>query len=660
MRENYVLNGRYRILHSLGEGGMANVYLAHDLILDRDVAVKLLRLDLRDDPKTNKRFQREALAATELVNPNIVSVYDVGEENGMNYLVMEYVSGMDLKNYIKVNFPIPYQEVINILEQVLSAVQVAHDHDIIHRDLKPQNILVDKNGQVKITDFGIAIALSEHSLTQTNTVLGSVHYLSPEQAHGGMATKKSDIYSLGIILYEMLTGKVPFDGETAVSIAIKHYQEDVPSVRDVDPRIPQALENVVLKATAKQPENRYESSQEMGEDLLTSLSDKRANEPKFIPHSNDLGETKVMPMADIKNGINQASPDEDSESKNKKPKTRKKKHRKLRYALLVIGFLFVLMFGLITWANQTQMIEVPDVTEMSEQTATRKIEAASLTVGSVSHKPSNSVKKDRIIKTNPRYGFKVKKNHKVNLMISSGVKKTTFRNYRGMQYKAVARNLRAKGFTVIRQNNSSDSLSAGQIMEQDIASGKKVVAKNTTVTFTVSTGQKQITLENLTGKTKKQINDYASENSINVYYSYEYSDTVDKNKAISQDPIAGTTIKQGSNVKISLSRGKQTDDSDSTDQFNVKLTIPFKGTDSSSSVTSDNSSSAESIGENIIYVYLTDSTHTYKTVYRQLTITKSTSITLPFTLKSGKSGGYKVVRDGQTIMSDNGVTKDNH
>ena len=297
MRSGYTLNGRYRIIRALGEGGMANVYLAHDLILNRDVSVKLLRLDLRDDPSTIRRFQREALAATELVHQNIVQVYDVGEENGMQYLVMEYVEGTDLKAYIKDHFPIAYQEVIQIMEQILGAVQTAHEHNIIHRDLKPQNILIDQNRVAKITDFGIAVALSEHSLTQTNTVLGSVHYLSPEQARGGMATKQSDIYSLGIILYEMLTGTVPFEGETAVSIALKHFQSEIPSVREIDPRIPQALENVVLKATSKRPEDRYTDAASMAEDLKTSLSPKRAGELKFTPTSGDDGETKVLPLS---------------------------------------------------------------------------------------------------------------------------------------------------------------------------------------------------------------------------------------------------------------------------------------------------------------------------------------------------------------------------
>ncbi len=325
MKPNYTLNGRYRIIRSLGEGGMANVYLARDLILDRDVSVKLLRLDLRDDPQTVKRFQREALAATELVHPNIVSVYDVGEENGMQYLVMEYVEGMDLKAYIKQHFPIPYQEVINIMEQVLSAVEVAHEHNIIHRDLKPQNILIDQHGNAKITDFGIAVALSEHTLTQTNTVLGSVHYLSPEQARGGMATKRSDIYSLGIILYELLTGTVPFKGETAVSIAIKHFQSEVPSVREFDPRIPQALENVVLKATTKRPENRYGTVQEMAEDLETSLSPRRASEPRYSPDAEDDGETKVLDKAALMAPESQAETVSEPADKsgNKKKKTAK-------------------------------------------------------------------------------------------------------------------------------------------------------------------------------------------------------------------------------------------------------------------------------------------------------------------------------------------------
>ncbi len=273
------LNGRYHIIGNIGNGGMANVFLAHDLILDRDVAVKVLRFDFQNDQAAIRRFQREALAATELVHPNIVSVYDVGEEDGLQYLVMEYVKGMDLKRFIQTQYPIPYAKIVDIMEQILSAVSLAHEHRIIHRDLKPQNILMDESGVVKITDFGIAIALTETSITQTNTMLGSVHYLSPEQARGSMATNQSDVYAVGIILYEMLTGNVPFDGESAVTIALKHFQEEMPSVKSFDPNIPQSLENVVLHATAKDPADRYKTAEEMSRDLYTVLAANRLNEP---------------------------------------------------------------------------------------------------------------------------------------------------------------------------------------------------------------------------------------------------------------------------------------------------------------------------------------------------------------------------------------------
>ena len=237
MLPDTVIDNRYKIIKSLGGGGMANVYLAYDKFLNRHVTFKMMRLDMKDDTNLAKRFKREAIAATELVHDNIVQVYDTGEYEGTQYLVMEYVEGMDLKTFITDNFPIPYQQVVDIMTQILSAVQAAHAADIIHRDLKPQNILINDAGQVKITDFGIAVAKSLQNMTQTNTVIGSVHYLSPEQTRGGMASTKSDIYALGVMLYEMLTKQVPYEGDTPVAVAMKHATEDMPSVRDFDPRI---------------------------------------------------------------------------------------------------------------------------------------------------------------------------------------------------------------------------------------------------------------------------------------------------------------------------------------------------------------------------------------------------------------------------------------
>lgn len=257
---------------------MANVYLAHDMILDRDVAVKVLRMDFAEDEEFIRRFHREAQSATSLAHPNIVNIYDVGEEDSIYYIVMEYVDGQTLKQYIQQNSPIRIDDALEILKQLTSAISHAHQNHIIHRDIKPHNILIDRHGNVKITDFGIAMALSATSITQTNSVLGSVHYLSPEQARGGMANRKSDIYSLGIVMFELLTGRLPFSGESAVSIALKHLQSETPSLKRWNPSIPQSVENIVLKATAKDPFHRYDTVEEMEEDIRTALEPERLHE----------------------------------------------------------------------------------------------------------------------------------------------------------------------------------------------------------------------------------------------------------------------------------------------------------------------------------------------------------------------------------------------
>ena len=292
------INERYEIIKLLGEGGMANVFLAEDIILGRKVAVKVLRGDLAGDEKFVRRFQREALAASSLGHPNIVEMYDVGEDNGDFYIVMEYVDGRNLKQLIKKRGALTFPEVIDIMLQLTDGLSHAHDAYIIHRDIKPQNILILENGLVKITDFGIAMALNNTQLTQTNSVMGSVHYLPPEQAAGKGSTIKSDVYALGILMYELLTGKLPFKGENAVEIALKHMKDPLPSLRRELNDVPQSLENVIIKASAKNPKNRYSSAREMHEDLKTVMDEDRLNEPrhiyKYLEH--DLEDTKVLPV----------------------------------------------------------------------------------------------------------------------------------------------------------------------------------------------------------------------------------------------------------------------------------------------------------------------------------------------------------------------------
>lgn len=629
MNPGYKLSGRYEIIRSLGEGGMANVYLAHDLILDRDVSVKLLRLDLRDDEKTKKRFQREALAATQLSNDHIVGVYDVGEEQGLQYMVMEYVEGTDLEAYIKNNFPIPYQQVIDIMSQILEAVEDAHQHNIIHRDLKPQNVLIDNDLQAKITDFGIA-AVAENSMTQTNTIMGSVHYLSPEQARGGITTSKSDIYSLGIILYEMLTGKVPFEGETAVSIALKHYQEATPSVRDFDPRIPQALENVVLKATSKAPSDRYVSADAMRNDLATALSSSRAGENKFTPKVNDHGETKVMSPLDINQTIDEQKQTSEPTSKTGKSK---KKNRKKRWLWLIP---IVLIIGIIVWLILIPGRQVvPDVTGMTENQAESALEKKNLSVGTVTKKNSDTIKKNLVISSTPKAELKVKAKTKVNLVISSGVKKVKIENYIGQSYATTAANLRKKGITVKKTTTHSNDFASGKVMSQSIKSGAKVTASKTTITLKVSSGEKKITLPDFTGKKLADVQSYADQNDLKVSSTEQTSKTVTAGDVISQTPASGATLTAGDTISVVVAK-------EETKTATEVVSIPF-----------DNSNNKT---ENVIQVYLQDSNNEITNESQKFTITSTQSVTLNFTLDNGDTGAYKIVQDGVVIASKNNIT----
>ncbi len=670
MTPNYTLSGRYRIVRSLGEGGMANVYLAHDLILDRDVAVKLLRLDLRDDPKTIKRFQREALATTELVHPHIVSLYDVGEENGMQYLVMEYVKGMDLKNYIKENFPLPLQQVIDIMEQILSAVATAHAHNIIHRDLKPQNILIDEQGNAKITDFGIAVALSEHSMTQTNTILGSVHYLSPEQARGSMATKQSDIYSLGIILYEMLTGSVPFKGETAVSIALKHFQNAIPSVRDFDADIPQALENVVLQATAKDPRDRYATVEDMATDLLTTLSSTRVGEKRFIPEDLGNDETKIMPAADIQaaikanqDGATQVMPRESTTATTTAPVTDEPTEREsvadeplptrswskrhpLRRRLLIIGGILLLLIVAVVVGlelSRPQSTTVPKVTGLSQRAATKVLAKHNLSVGTVQRVKSNQVKKNQVVKTTPTTKTKVPERSRINLTVSSGAKQMSFGNYVNEGYKDVKQTLTSAGFNV-QERYSTSAVAEGQIISQDVVAGSTVMPTSTTVTFTVSAGSRYVALKDLTGESKSDILNYADANQLNVNFKRGYSSEQKAGYSYDQTPDGGTDVRAGSTITVSMSRGEEPSAATTPENFYVKITLPFKEL------------TATSVQANDVKIYLADDTHLLGTMYRDVSILHDTRVSLPFELTGSAKGSYRIVRNGVTISEKSGIT----
>ena len=498
-----IFAGRYRIIKQIGRGGMADVYLAKDLILDgEEVAVKVLRTNYQTDPIAVARFQREARAMADLDHPHIVRITDIGEEDGQQYLAMEYVAGLDLKRYIKEHHPLSNEEAVRIMGQILLAMRLAHAKGIIHRDLKPQNILLTPDGTAKVTDFGIAVAFAETSLTQTNSMLGSVHYLSPEQARGSKATIQSDIYAMGIIFFEMLTGHIPYDGDSAVTIALQHFQKPLPSVIAENPSVPQSLENVVIKATAKKLTDRYQTVSEMYVDLLSSLSYNRRNEPKLVFEDTSKVDTKTLPKMSQSTltAIPKVQPKEEApQSQNpakKAPgkeavaKPVKKRRFKARYLVLLASFILVLasLFWIVSKTPAT--VEIPNVAGQTVAEAKEKLKKANFEIGEEKSEASDTVEEGRVIRTDPDAGSARKEGTKVNLIISSGQQSFKIGNYVGRKSTDVIAELKGKKvpenlIKVIEEESSETE--AGLVMKQSLSEGTTYdLSKATEITLTVA------------------------------------------------------------------------------------------------------------------------------------------------------------------------------
>ena len=506
-----IFAGRYRIIKQIGRGGMADVYLAKDLILDgEEVAVKVLRTNYQTDPIAVARFQREARAMADLDHPHIVRITDIGEEDGQQYLAMEYVAGLDLKRYIKEHYPLSNEEAVRIMGQILLAMRLAHAKGIIHRDLKPQNILLTPDGTAKVTDFGIAVAFAETSLTQTNSMLGSVHYLSPEQARGSKATIQSDIYAMGIIFFEMLTGHIPYDGDSAVTIALQHFQKPLPSVIAENPSVPQSLENVVIKATAKKLTDRYQTVSEMYVDLLSSLSYNRRNEPKLVFEDTSKVDTKTLPKISQSTltAIPKVQPKEESPqsqkptqkatSKETVAKPVKKRRFKARYLVLLASFILVLasLFWIVSKTPAT--VEIPNVAGQTVAEAKEKLKKANFEIGEEKTEASDTVEEGRVIRTDPDAGSSRKEGIKVNLIISSGQQSFKIGNYIGRNSTDVIAELKGKkvpGNLIKVVEEESSETEAGFVMKQSLSEGTTYdLSKATPIVLTVAKKKKVTTI----------------------------------------------------------------------------------------------------------------------------------------------------------------------
>ena len=511
-----IFAGRYRIVKQIGRGGMADVYLAKDLILDgEEVAVKVLRTNYQTDPIAVARFQREARAMADLDHPHIVRITDIGEEDGQQYLAMEYVAGLDLKRYIKEHYPLSNEEAVRIMGQILLAMRLAHTRGIVHRDLKPQNILLTPDGTAKVTDFGIAVAFAETSLTQTNSMLGSVHYLSPEQARGSKATVQSDIYAMGIIFYEMLTGHIPYDGDSAVTIALQHFQKPLPSVIAENSSVPQALENVVIKATAKKLTDRYQSVAEMYVDLSSSLSYNRRNEPKLVFNDTTKADTKTLPkvsqstLTSIPKVQTQspkpqtAKPSQQVSEDNYATKPVKKRKFRVRYMILLASIVLVAASLIWILSRTPATIAIPDVAGQTVAEAKETLKKANFEIGEEKTEASEKVEEGRIIRTDPGAGTGRKEGTKINLVVSSGKQSFQLSNYIGRKSTDVIAELKQKkvpeNLIKIEEEESSES-EAGTVLRQSPAAGTTYdLSKASTITLTVAKKVTSVAMPSYTG-----------------------------------------------------------------------------------------------------------------------------------------------------------------
>lgn len=634
---NKIICNRYKILDHLGTGGMATVWLGYDTILDRKVAIKTFKIDANDTDAV-KRFNREAKAVTSLSHPNIVSIYDVENEGDFYYLILEYVEGMTLKDYMVKNPKMPIETVVHIAKQIANGLSHAHQNGIIHRDIKPQNILMKEDLTCKITDFGIARAYGDTTLTQTNQMLGTVYYLSPEQARGNVATAQSDIYSLGILIFEMITGQIPFKGESAVAIALKHLQEELPDIDKYREGVPQSVKNIVIKATMKNPNERYISSKELADDLETVLSPERLYENRYtgfkIPEENTVNayeQTQYVDRREVENNnynntqsynnnyddeyyddyetrAHQAPPKQQYKQNSysnvgKNEKKEKEKTSKAKQVILAVMAMIAIIVGAFFTYNyviNADSVSMPDVKNKTVAEAKVAIENAGLTVGDVTEVASDDVKEDTVIESDPKAGKKVRKSSSVDLKVSSGKKTVDMPNYVGLDEDTAKRNASKLGFKNITvEKVESNTYDSGKVAAQNIAAGSEIVPNERELIIQVSTGKAKVTMPNLVGVTSREAEStIASYGFRNVSYKEEYSNK-EEGTVISQSIRSGSSIvPSDESLEIVISKGRDTSSSNNDRNNSNSNSSRNNNSNNSSSSNSSNSNNSRNNNNN--------------------------------------------------------------
>lgn len=581
VKDGIFLGNRYEVIEKIGAGGMADVYKGRDTMLNRYVAIKVLKKEFREDATFVKKFRSEAQAAAGLLNPNIVNVYDVGEDRGLYYMVMELVEGITLKEYIDRKKRLSAREVISIAIQMCSGIEEAHKHHIIHRDIKPQNIIISNDGKVKVTDFGIARMVT--STTTTTVAMGSVHYTSPEQARGGYSDEKSDIYSIGITLYEMVTGQVPFNGDTTVEVAMKHLQEEITPPSELVPDIPYSLEQIILKCTQKNAERRYSDVDELIQDLKHSLVDPEGDFVQIVPVGN--ADTVIITeddLDDIRSSYGDDDEDDDygeddedydeDEDDHDSDEVNPRMNKVIKIMTIVVAVIIILVLALVIGraaglfrfgGSGTQQeedngqVEVPDVVGMTLDDAKKELNDAGLGWKIGKQEESAQYDKGYVMGQDPEDGEKVKKNTQITLDVSTGKaeEQVEVPNVVGQDEADAQKTLEDAGFKV-ESTAVYSSQPQGEVVATTPEAGTQA-AKGSTVTIQVSKGEEKVSVPDVRGTDENTAKNTLSGAGLNVTVTTDYSDSVAQGNVISQDPSGGTKVDAGTNVNIVVSLGSR-------------------------------------------------------------------------------------------------------
>ncbi|WP_145151268.1 Stk1 family PASTA domain-containing Ser/Thr kinase [Paenibacillus xylanexedens] len=635
------LGGRYEVIERVGGGGMALVYKAQDLLLNRNVAIKVLRQQFVHDEEFIRRFRREAQSAASLSHPNVVSIYDVGQEDDVHYIVMEYVEGKNLNEIIKERAPLQVDESVRIASQIADALDHAHHNQIIHRDIKPHNILIGRNGRVKVTDFGIARAVTSTTITQTGSVVGSVHYFSPEHAKGIVTGEKSDLYSLGIVLYQMLTGQLPFLGESPISVALKHLQEEFDEPRKFNPLIPQSVENVILKSMRKNPQERYQSAKEMQTDLETCLMPERRNETKIdFPDEDDIDQTRVMPAIKPEpRGVTStgAVPVMESDEATGKGKAKVKNWKKPTLLISLTVLILIAMVGVVWYVKGMLVVPevtVPNVITQTEEKAREMLEEKGLVVSDeVIRLYKEDVEPGIVFDQSRKEGDVVKEGSEVQISVGAEKELVKMIDVKQETYDEAVKKLTALGIKedqIQRKDEFSNDVASGTVISQTPGVNEEFDPEIVQIELTVSKGTETVKMPDLKNLTRSEAEEkLKSAGLVLAQVQEESSYTVDQGKVTQQWPVeAGTEVSPGDKITIFISTGYPPEALQYP--FNINVSPKEEGKNSKIRITYE-----DARGKN--------------QEWGTRTVNSTQTLTIPLVLAPNENGAVSVYRDGQFL-----------